>query len=210
MKILRPLLAALAISAAAAIAATAVPPLPTRAPGSVAVLLGVDSVQKELKLTSLQRAVLNDIRNEYRDASREVAEKVVAGKETKAQGRADIESLTASSERRALRALNATQLARLKEIRAQTIGAYVLLSGEVQEKLALTPKQKYKIAYVWWYGEKKASAINARFEKGEISNYERLLQLRDNRLDRADDMLERLTKEQRAQLDKMEGAKFNG
>ncbi len=207
---LRPILAVLAFSGVAAHAATVVPPLPTKEPGSVAVLLGVDSVQKELKLGSLQRAVIDDIRNDYRDDARKVAAKVAAGKETKQQGKAEIDWLTASSDRRALHALSDDQRQRLKEIKFQILGAYMLLSADVQKQLALTPKQKYKLAYVWWYGERKASSINAKFEAGKISNYERVIALRDNRLVRADDMLERLTKEQRAQLDKMAGAKFNG
>jgi hypothetical protein len=209
MKLLRPLIATFVLSTVAAHAATVVPPLPTKEPGSIAILLGVDSVQKELKLNSLQRAVLNDIRNDYRDDARKVTAKVAAGKETKAEGKAEIASLTLSSERRALRSLNADQRQRLKEIEFQVLGAYMLLSGDVQKQLGLTPKQKSKIAYVWWYGERKASKINEKFEKGTISNNERLMELHDNRTYRADDMLERLTKEQRAQLDKMAGAKFN-
>ena len=211
MKPLRPLFMAVVLASAVSLshgATRVIPPLPTTKPGSEAVLLGVDSVRKELHLTSLQRAVLNDIRSEYRDDARAIVAKVNVGKLSKAQAKSQLEALTVSSNRRALRALNDDQRARLTQVEHQILGAFMLLSGDVQTELALTPKQKAKLAYVWWRTEKTASDINRKFEKGEISYYERILELRENRLDRSDDMLERLTKEQRAKLDQLAGAKM--
>jgi len=213
MKPLRPLVVALALASAVSLghgATRVIPPLPTSKPGSEAVLLGVDSVRKELHLTSLQRAVLNDIRTEYRDDARAIVAKVNAGKLSKVQAKSQLDALTASSNRRALRALNDDQRARLTQVEHQILGAFMLLSGDVQTELALTPKQKAKLAYVWWRTEKTASDINRKFEEGKISYYERILELRENRLDRSDDMLERLTKEQRAKLDQLAGAKMAG
>jgi Spy/CpxP family protein refolding chaperone len=211
MKSLRPVLVAVALTGAASLGqavAHPVPPLPTTKPGSEAVLLGTDTVRKDLNLTTLQRTVLNDIRTEYREDARAIVAKVNTGKLSKKEAQAQLESLTASSNRRALHTLSADQRARLTQIEHQILGAFMLLSGDVQKELALTPKQKEKLAYVWWRTQKTASAINKKFEDGKISYYERIIELRDNRIDRSDDMLERLTKEQRAKLDQLAGVKM--
>lgn len=203
-------IAAFAGSLTVASAATRViPPLPTTKPGSQAVLLGVDSVRKELELTSLQRAVLRDIRDEYREEARAIVKQAGPDLASKKAAQAKLDALTASTNRRALHALNDDQRARLAQIEYQILGAFLLLDGKVQRDLALTPKQQQKLAYVWWRLQRTASDINKRFEEGKISYYERIVELRDNRLDRSDDMLERLTKEQRAKLDQLAGAKFS-
>ncbi len=203
------LVAAFAGSLSVASAATKViPPLPTEKPGSQAVLLGVDSVRKELQLTSLQRAILRDLRAEYREEARAIVAKTGPSLASKKAAQSKLDALTASTNKRVLRALNDEQRARLGQIEYQILGAFLLLDGKVQRELALTPKQQKKLAYVWWRLQKSASEINKRFEQGKISYYERIIELRDNRLDRSDDMLERLTKEQRAKLDQLAGEKF--
>lgn len=211
MKPLRALLAAASVALLAAISsapASQPPPLPNTPPGSKAILLGVDSVRRELHLTSLQRAVLNDIRSEYREEARAIVVKTGADAASKKAAQRKLEALTATYNRRALRALNDDQRTRLSQIEHQILGAYMLLSADVRRELALTPKQEAKLAYVWWRAQKSASAINRKFEEGKISHSERVIELRDNRLDRSDDMLERLTKEQRAKLDQLAGAKL--
>jgi len=210
MKFLLPALAAalLATSAQAAKKQITLPPMPVTPPGSSVILLGTDSVEKELKLTSLQRAVLRDIRDEYRDASRDITAKVVAGKQTKRQGLANLQSLTAGTERRALRTLSDDQKQRLEEIRFQLLGGYMLLSPKLQAKLGLTDLQKEKIKKIWTRGEIYTSKVNGWFEKGKISFYERLLDLRENREDRSDDILALLTDEQAAEFEKLKGKEF--
>lgn len=184
--------------------------LPTTPPGSQAILLGTDGVRKELGLTSLQRAVLDDIRDEYREETRTVVAKAGESLESKKAAQAQLDALTAKYNRRALRVLNDEQLARFKQVEAQILGAYVLLDAKVQQQLALTPKQRQKLAYVYSRLQRTASAINRDYESGRISYYQRILALRDNRIDRSDDLLERLTKEQRAKLLVLAGDKFNG
>jgi Spy/CpxP family protein refolding chaperone len=184
--------------------------VPTTPPGSMAILLGVDGVRKELGLTSLQRAILNDIRGEYRDEARAVVAKVGADLESKKQAEARLEKLTATYDKRALRALNDDQRARLSQIQAQILGGYMLLSPKLQQELGLTAKQKQWIVKIWAKGQKYTSKVNGWFEKGEISYYERLLYLRENRLDRSDDFLKVLTKAQRAKFDQIAGPKFVG
>jgi Spy/CpxP family protein refolding chaperone len=184
--------------------------VPTTPPGSMAILLGVDGVRKDLNLTSLQRAVLNDIRDEYRDEARAVVAKAGANLESKKQAQAQLEKLTASYDKRALRALNDGQRARLAQIQSQILGGYMLLSPKLQQELGLTEKQKQWIAKIWTKGQKYTSKVNGWFEKGQISFYERLLYLRENRLDRSDDFIKVLTKAQRAKFDQIAGPKFVG
>lgn len=213
MKSPRFLPALLALAAAASFTQAAAPaasPIPTKAPGSAAVLLGVDSVRKEMHLTSLQRAVLNDIRNEYRDDARAIVAKTKADLESKKQAQANLDALTASSDRRALRVLNDDQRQRLAEIEFQVRGGYELLSPALQQKLGLTARQKAQIAKIWLRGDKYTSKVNAKFEKGEISLYQRLLDLRENRLDRSDDFLAVLTKDQYSKFEKLAGEKIQG
>lgn len=212
MKSLRPLLVLTAFAGLGhgALAASQPGPLPSTPPGSQAVLLGTDGMRKELGLTSLQRAVLDDIRDEYREESRAVVAKAGASLESKKAAQARLDALTAQYNRRALRVLNDAQLARFKQVEAQVLGAYVLLDAKVQNELALTPKQREKLAYVYWRLQKTASAINRNYESGKISYYQRIIALRDNRIDRSDDMLERLTAEQRAKLLVLAGDKFSG
>jgi Spy/CpxP family protein refolding chaperone len=213
--VLRLLLVAsfLAVAAPLTQAATTSPApivLPATPPGSLAILLGVDGVRRDLNLTSLQRAVLNDIRDEYREEARAIVAKAGSGLEAKKQAQARLEKLTASYDRRALRTLNTGQRARLEQIQSQILGGYMLLSPKLQQELGLTDKQKQKIAKIWAKGQKYVSKVNGWFEKGEISFYEKLLDLRENRQDRSDDILGVLTKTQRAKFDQLAGPKFVG
>jgi Spy/CpxP family protein refolding chaperone len=212
MKILPRLFVAAALGGLVnvALASSKPGPLPTTPPGSQAILLGVDGVRKELGLSSLQKAVLNDIRAEYREETRAVVAKAGTSVESKKAAQARLDALTATYNRRALRALSEDQLVRFNQIERQILGAYVLLDAKVQNQLALTPKQREKLAYVYWRLQKTASAINRDYEAGRISYYQRMIALRDNRIDRSDDLLERLTREQRAKLRVLEGDKFHG
>ncbi len=206
-----PLLLAAALSVSTAHAArkpAALPPAPTTPPGSSVILLGADTVQKELKLTSLQRAVLGDIRSEYRDASRDISAKVAAGQQTKQQGLANLQALTAGSDRRALRVLNDDQRQRLSEIRYQLIGGYMLLQPKLQAALGLDARQQAKIQKISARGEAYTAKVNRWFENGEISFYERLLYLRENREDRSADFLAVLTSDQYTKFVVYEGELF--
>lgn len=177
--------------------------------GSSAILLGVDSVQKELKLSSLQRAVLNDIRTEYRDASRDITAKVASGQETKQQGLANLQKLTAGSDRRALHVLSDAQRSRLEEIRAQILGTYLLFSPAVQAKLGITEAQKARIAKIELKSDKNVDKANAAFEAGKITHYERMMKLRQNRMERSDELVNVLTSQQCDEFVKLEGEEFS-
>jgi Spy/CpxP family protein refolding chaperone len=211
MKFSRTLLALAAISLGsfAQAASSVAPSVPTKPPGSVAILLGVDSVRKELHLTSLQRAVLSDIREQYRETSREIVAKAGADLESKKQAQAKLDALTASSDRSALRALNDDQRQRLIEIQYQIRGGYELLAPALQQKLGVTGTQKAKIEKIWLRGDKYVSKVNARFEKGQISLNQKLLDLRKNREACSADLLAVLTPKQYSKFLFLEGEPFD-
>lgn len=199
------LLGALGAPLAAMAASAPAPALPSQPPGSLAILLGLDRVRQALGLNSLQRAVLNDIRSDYRDAARAIVAKAAADPAQKAAAQQQLEALTARSNRRALAALSTEQVASLKKIERKFLGAYALLDPEIQQQIALTPKQKQKLAAVWAHYQRKISAVNKAYETGKISHNARIRELSDLRYDQSDDMLERLTKHQYAQFEAMIG-----
>jgi hypothetical protein len=178
--------------------------------GSLSILLGNESVQKELNLTSLQRAVLEDIRNEYREDSRAIVAQVAVGAESKKAARAQLEALTAAADRRAEHALSSAQRKRLQEIRHQILGGYMVLSPFVQAKLGITPAQKAKIAKIEQRSQKNIEKVNTAFETGKITYYQRMMSLRQNRIDRSQELFNLLTSEQYGKLAALEGEEFPG
>jgi len=198
---------AIVISSARA-AAERAPVLPADQPGSMALLLGVETVRDELKLTSRQRAALDAIRGDYRDAARAAVAKAKADTESKKAAQAQIDALTDRFDGRAMDVLNSTQTSRLAEIEHQVLGGYMLLSPEVQRQLGLTPAQKSQIAKIYAKSQTYASEVNGWFEDGEVSFYERLLYLREDREARSEAMLKLLTPAQLAKLHAMEGTPF--
>lgn len=198
-----------AISTAFA-ASQPVPPLPDTPPGSDTLLLGIHTVQKELGVTSLQSALLDSIRKQYREEARKVVAKAGDTAQSKKAAQLKLDALTDNFDQRSLNVLNTKQRQRLAEIEHQMLGGYMLLSPTVQHELDLTPKQKEKLSVIWHKGQAYVSKVNGWFEAGRVSFNERLLYLREDRLDRAEDMLEVLTKEQRQKFEKLGGSKFIG
>lgn len=186
------------------------PALPSDVPGSEAILLGIDSVQRDLKLNSLQRTLINSIRKEYREEARALVANAADTTASKKLTQSKLDALTASYDKRALGVLSSSQSQRLIEIEHQVLGGYMLLSPELQQELSLTAKQKEKLAVIWNKAQKYVSKINGKFENGEISHNEKIHDLYENRLDSGDDMLDVLTDAQRQKFDELAGVKFVG
>lgn len=180
-------------------------PLPANPPGSAAILLGLDRVREELKITSLQRAVLNDVRSDYRDGARAIAARAAADPAAKKLARQQLEALTAKSNRRALAVLNSKQRAAFTQIERRFLGVWAILDPEVQNTLGLTDRQKAKIAHVWHHYQRHFNAVNQAYELGEITHNEKIVELYEIRYDASDDLRERLTNPQRAKLAEIVG-----
>jgi len=177
-------------------------------PGSLAILLGNDSVRADLKLRSLQRAVLDSLRSDYRADARAIVAKVAKKELDATSAFAKLSALTDHYDARALSTLNPEQRTRLRQIEQQILGGAILVSPDIQKSLALTDPQKAKIEKIRVKGLEAVDKVNHRYDAGKISLNERLLELKDHRKDTADAMLKVLTKEQRAAFVAAEGKKF--
>ncbi|HRJ73024.1 MAG TPA: hypothetical protein PLS03_12440 [Terrimicrobiaceae bacterium] len=177
-------------------------------PGSLPILLGLDSVRKELKVGSLQRAVLDSLRSEYKSEVRKLTNPMPATPAQRLAAESRLASLNERYNARAMSVLNDSQRARLREIEHQVLGGTKLISPSVQKKLGLTTKQKLSIEALRRKGLDDVGKVNRQFEEGRISYQERIDLLRDRRLSQAEAFLKVLTPEQRNAFLLLGGAKF--
>ena len=169
-------------------------------PGSLALLLGTDRVREELKVDSLQGAVLDSLRKEYKSVVRNLLSEPQA---TEAEAKAAQQKLVQLNERynrRALSVLNERQRVRLVQIEHQALGATMLYSPSVQRKIQISPRQRQEIEEIRKEGLAYVSKVNRRFDQGKISFQERIALLRKRRLSQRADLLEILTPGQRSAL----------
>jgi hypothetical protein len=181
---------------------------PADHPGSLPLLLGVERVRTELKLDSLQRALLDSLRGEYKSAVRKLTDPMPKTPQERAAAESRLLRLNEQFNRRALSVLNPAQRAKLSGIEARFLGATALYSPGVQAKLKLTEEQKGKIEAIRKKGVAYVAKINRRFEEGKISQQERLQLLRNRRMEQGVEMLRLLTPEQRSAVLALEGKKI--
>jgi Spy/CpxP family protein refolding chaperone len=170
---------------------------PVDHPGSLPILLGVERVRAELRLDSLQRALLDSLRGEYRSAARKLTNPLPQTAPDRAVAHAKLLRLNEQFNRRALSILNPTQRAKLSAIEAKFLGATLLYSPAVQAKLKLTDQQKQRIEAIRQKGLIYVGKVNRKFEEGKISQQARLQLLRSRRMTQGAEMLRLLTPEQR-------------
>ncbi|HEY6675888.1 MAG TPA: hypothetical protein VIZ87_03810 [Terrimicrobium sp.] len=170
---------------------------PVDHPGSLPILLGVERVRAELRLDSLQRALLDSLRGEYRSAARKLTNPLPQTAPDRAVAHAKLLRLNEQFNRRALSILNPTQREKLSAIEAKFLGATLLYSPAVQAKLKLTDQQKQRIEAIRQKGLIYVGKVNRKFEEGKISQRARLQLLRSRRMAQGAEMLRLLTPEQR-------------
>lgn len=178
-------------------------------PGSVPVLLGLDKVRAELKLDSLQRAVLDSIRSEYKSAANKLVPPAGATQDQRVAAEKSLLQLNDRYNKRALSVLNDNQRKRFSEIERQVLGASAVLVPSVQSKLSLSDKQKQQIESIRLSGLTYVGKINHQFEDGKIGFYDRIKLLHDRRMAQGASLMKVLTPEQRAALLTLEGKKFS-
>jgi hypothetical protein len=166
-------------------------------PGALPILLGVEKVREELKLNSLQRAVLDSIRSEYKTAARALVAKPPA---TAAAAEKALVALNERYNKRVMNTLNPAQKIEVVAIEKSMLGGTALVAPRVQKELALTPKQSAKIASLRAEGDKFLAKVNRQFAEGEIGYFERLELLRDRRIAMGEKMLAVLTPQQRTKF----------
>ncbi len=180
----------------------------TEHPGSVPVLLGVQSVRNDLKLTSLQRALLDSMREEYKTDARKLTDPAPATTEQRLAAEKALAGLNERYNKRALATLDKAQLKRFAEIENQILGETKLYSPSVQGKLGLSAQQKGQIESIRQQGLVYVGKINHQFENGKIGYQKRLELLRDKRLSQGVEIRKVLTPEQQKAFDAMGGKKF--
>ena len=179
-------------------------------PGALPILLGLDKVRAELKVNSLQRAVLDSLRSEYKAEVRKLTNPMPQTAEQRTAAEKQLLQLTGRYNRRALSVLNDNQKVRLAQIEHQLLGATALFQPSVQKKVGVTPAQRTQFEAIRQKGLVYVGKINRQFEEGRIGYQEKLDLLRDRRLSQGETLLKLLTPEQRDAFNSLGGTKIAG
>ena len=177
-------------------------------PGSLPILLSIDRVRAGLKLDSLQRALLDSLRGEYRFAARKLTNPMPVTAQERAAAEKRLLQLNERFNKRALSVLNDDQRAKLSEIEGRFLGATIVYAPSVQAKLGLTEQQKQQVEGIRRQGVAYVGKINRKFEEGKISQQQRLQLLRSRRTSQGAEILQVLTPKQRNAVLALEGKKL--
>lgn len=173
--------------------------------GGLMGLISRDEVQQELQLVDEQkdkvRGITDEMRNKVRDQMRDVFTQMrdLSDDERRAKFgeiRTKMESLQADTEKELDKVLLPHQLERLRQIDLQTKvqqrGASALTGGDVAKALNLTDEQRDKL-------EKRAAEVQEELQT----------KIKQLQADARKKMLDVLTPDQQAQLEKMMGQQFD-
>jgi len=177
-------------------------------PASVPVLLGLEPVRQDLKLSSLQCALLDSLRAEYKAKVGVVASGGLIDSKLAPKAAADLDSFRVTYNRRALNVLNDGQRLRLRQIERQMLGASLLTSVSEQKLLGLNERQIGKIGEIRSYEQTKAASIMQRFHEGKINSFRKDLDLRRLQKTTGRSIYDLLTPEQRKQWLGLTGPKL--
>lgn len=177
-------------------------------PASIPVLLGLEPVRQDLKVSSLQAALLDSLRAEYKAKVGVVAAVGLADKKASPKAAKDLEAFRAKYNQRALNVLNPAQQQRLRQIERQMLGPAILTSPSEQKLLGLTPRQQQKLADIHRYDQTKASEIMKRFHEGKSTSFRKDLDLRRLQKTVGRSIYAELTPEQRKQWLGLTGPKL--
>lgn len=177
-------------------------------PGSLPILISLDHVSKDLRLTSLQKSVIAGLRSDYRAAAMKLMKIHHQTPAELAQAQKKLEQLSVSYNQRAVDVLTPVQRHRLREVERQILGGTLLVAPSEQKLLRLSEEQKQKIEKIHQDSYKKAMNIDLRADQGKISYHQQILALRKNRKKHGEKMLKVLTPEQRKAWEASQGEKL--
>ena len=177
-------------------------------PGSLPILISLDHVSKDLRLTSLQKSVIAGLRSDYRAAAIKLMKMHHDTPAELAQAQKKLEQLSVSYNQRTMDVLTPVQRHRLREIERQVLGGVLLVAPSEQKLLGLSEEQKQKIEKIHQDSYKKAMDIDLRADQAKISYHQQILALRKNRKQHGEKMLKVLTPEQRKLWDVSQGQKL--
>ena len=177
-------------------------------PGSLPILLGIDKVRAQLKLDSLQRALLDSLRAEYRSAARRLTSPMPVSPQERDVAGKKLLQLNERFNQRALSILSVDQRAKVVGIERRLLGATMVYTPSVQAKLGLTEQQKQKVESIRREGLAYVGKINRKFEAGKIGQQQRVLLLKSRRTRQSAEILQVLTPKQREVVQVLEGKKL--
>ena len=143
-------------------------------------LLGLDPVRQDLKLSSLQCALLDSLRSQYKTQARNITAIGMGGEDAAMRAGSDLKSLRKQYNKRALAVLSPSQQDRLRQIERQMLEGALLTSPAEQQLLGLSGPQQQAIAAISKADQAKASSIYNQFNSGKISSFRKDINLRRN------------------------------
>lgn len=177
-------------------------------PGSVPVLLGLDPVRQDLKLSSLQCALLDSLRAEYKKRSKQIVATGMADEDAGIRANWDLKSLRKQFNQRALAVLSSSQQDRLRQIERQMLGGNLLTSPTEQQLLGLSPQQQQQLAAISQSSNGKVAALNAQSSAGKLSPFWADIKRHQIQSSTSSQMLSVLTHQQKKQWLVLSGQKM--
>ncbi len=170
-------------------------------PGALPILAGIETVREDLKLTPLQEAVLDSIRNEYRSEAQQI---YLAAKFKSAPSLQRAENsllrLQHKYNRRVFSTLNKNQKRRLKQIEVRVLGGFLLFGESVRQSLAVDAPQRMKIAKIENNTLRSLRKINRQTIEKRTDPFKRAAALHALRENSSAQLLAVLTPEQKQKL----------
>jgi hypothetical protein len=176
-------------------------------PASVPILLGLEPVRADLHLSSLQCALLDSLRSEYKNRAKQITAIGMAEQDAALRADWDLRDLRSQFNQRALNVLSPSQQDRLRQIERQMLGGALLTSVSEQQLLGLTPAQQASLAVLEKNDQAQAASVTAQFNAGKISNFRKVIALHSIQQKTAKKMLAVLTPKQKEHWEILKGQK---
>jgi hypothetical protein len=167
---------------------------------SLARLLTIEAVQKDLNLSEKQKATAAEINNALTEERHKLFAEVAKESHERGKKVAELEEKTSAKVKKLL---DEPQQKRLREILIQVNGASELMKKEIQDEIRITAEQRQQLNDV--------NRANAKTRREALANYEGDKNAKMVELQREADkkLLAVLTEKQREQYQKLQGKKIS-
>jgi len=169
--------------------------------GNPLMLLGQESVQKELKLNDEQVKKLDELRQK----SREKFQEIFGGDE--AERPKKMQELNEENRKAITALLSPEQSKRLKEITYQQRGGSALADPEVAKALNLSEEQQQKVKTI---NEETNAAMRELFTPGQAPDEDARNKMNDLRKSSGEKLLALLSADQKTKWTELQGESFKG
>lgn len=177
-------------------------------PSTLPILLGLDPVRQDLQLTSLQCALLDSLRSDYKARARTITAIGMASEDAAVRSSWDLQNLRKQYNQRALAVLTPGQQTRVRQIERQMMGGSLLASASEQSLLGLSQQQQQALYSIYKNDQASAAAINAKFNSGTMSSFSKMIALHGNQKNTSSRMLAVLTPQQKKKWMELSGQKM--